>query len=103
MCHSTFQTIKKYYQPSDTRVTHLRGKRTLDENHLTRMCAQSSISESYDSGFRYIETTRRDYKYMYVYTCIYIYNFPYNNELSVWLKHRTRGGEAVRIGRSIET
>lgn len=88
MCHSTLQTIQKYYQPSDTRVTHQRGEKDTGGNHLTRMCAHSSISESYEWGFRCIETTRRDYKYKFVYTYIaYIYNLLYNNELHVWLKH----------------
>lgn len=75
MCHSTFQTIQKYYQPSDTRVTHQRGEKDTVGNHLTRMCAHSSISESYEWGFRCIETTRRDYNtyiaYTYIYICVY--------------------------------
>lgn len=102
MCHSTLQTIQKYYQPSDTRVTHQRGEKDTGGNHLTRMCAHSSISESYEWGFRCIETTRRDYKYKFVYTYIaYIYNLLYNNELCGW--NTEQEVKRPRIGRSIET
>lgn len=93
MCHSTFQTIQTYYQPSDTRVTHQRGEKDTGGNHLTRMCAHSSISESYEWGFRCIETTRRDYKYKFVYT--YITFFIIMNCVVETLNKKWRGQGSV--------
>lgn len=109
MCHSTLQTIQKYYQPSDTHVTHHRGEKDTGGNHLTRMRAHSSISESYEWGFRCIETTRRDYKYKFVYTYIvYTHTHTQTHITFVTIMNcvvETLNNSVKRpwIGRSIET